>query len=89
MEDIFDLSQLSELSELQQSTKHFEELLLLEHEYFLQVCGSCSNFLPFISESGFCKISECNCICKNPKAMIDMWDNKCNNWENSNLIKDI
>jgi hypothetical protein len=51
-----------------------------ERNNFLEKCGSCLNFKFFMAEAGFCKISECNCICKNPKAMIDMWDDKCNKW---------
>lgn len=51
-----------------------------ELDGFMQVCGSCENFISYMAESGFCLISKCNCICKNPSAMIDMWDNKCEKW---------
>ena len=57
-----------------------KEALQLEREDFLQRCGSCLNFQPFMAEAGFCKIAECNCLCKNPKAMIDMWDDRCEEW---------
>ncbi len=57
-----------------------KEALQLEREDFLQRCGSCLNFQPFMAEAGFCKIAECNCLCKNQKAMIDMWDDRCEEW---------
>jgi len=65
-----------------------DEGLRKEREAFLEVCGSCLNFESFIAESGFCKIAECNCVCKNPKSMIDMWDKKCVEWvENPEINK--
>jgi len=57
-----------------------EEELKKEKEDFLKRCGSCLNFISFMGEAGFCQIAECNCLCKNPKAMIDMFDNKCDKW---------
>jgi hypothetical protein len=51
-----------------------------EYEGGLECCLSCDNFIYFMAEAGFCKIVECNCICKNPKAMIDIWDKKCDKW---------
>jgi len=57
-----------------------QEALRLEQKDFLQRCGSCLNFAAFMAEAGFCKIEKCNCLCKNPKAMIDMWNDKCDKW---------
>jgi len=51
-----------------------------ETEAFMQCCGTCLNFASYMTTAGFCKIAECNCICKNPKAMIDMFDPKCDKW---------
>jgi hypothetical protein len=51
-----------------------------ETEAFMKCCGSCINFASYMATAGFCKIAECNCICKNPKAMIDMFDTKCDKW---------
>lgn len=82
MDDFFDLplSQPSTTHGNISSENYKREALRLEREDFLQRCGSCLNFSPFISEAGFCKIDNCNCICNNPKAMIDIWDNKCGKW---------
>ena len=49
-----------------------------EYEQFLQTCGSCSHFKPFMTESGLCKLRG-NCIC-NTTALIDIWDDKCVQW---------
>lgn len=57
-----------------------DEALRLEYVSFLKNCGSCLNFIPFIAESGLCKIAESNCICKNPKAMINIWNDRCEKW---------
>ena len=57
-----------------------EDALKKEKEDFLLCCGSCLNFSSFYAEAGFCKIADCNCVCKNPKAMIDMFDEKCEKW---------
>lgn len=57
-----------------------------ENQMFLMCCGSCSNFISFMAESGFCKIAECNCVCKNPKAMIDMFDKKCDKWKDAESV---
>lgn len=54
---------------------------IMEDLAFKQVCGSCNNFLPFHAEAGFCNIAEDNCICKNPHAMINMFDPKCEKHE--------
>lgn len=51
-----------------------------ENEAFMQCCGSCINFDSYMATAGFCRISDNNCICKNPKAMIDMFDEKCDKW---------
>jgi hypothetical protein len=51
-----------------------------EYESGLECCLSCDNFISFMAEAGFCKVAECNCICKNPKAMIDMWNKRCDKW---------
>jgi hypothetical protein len=52
-----------------------------ETEWFLTCCGSCKNFLSIMAEAGICKLNENGCICKNPKAFIDMFDDKCEKWE--------
>ena len=36
-----------------------QEALRLEQEDFLQRCGSCLNFAPFMAEAGFFKIYDC------------------------------
>ncbi len=51
-----------------------------EFKSIIAVCGSCANFVFFMAEAGFCGIAEDNCLCSNPKAMIDMWDKKCDEW---------
>jgi hypothetical protein len=58
---------------------HYDQAMR-EEEDFLQRCGSCLYFITFRAEAGFCELAECNCICRNPKAMIDIWDNKCEKW---------
>lgn len=55
--------------------------LKAEYEDYLLRCGSCIHFASFMAEAGFCKLAECNCVCKNPKAMIDIWTDKCEKWE--------
>lgn len=57
-----------------------DEELKEEKESFLNNCGSCLKFVPFMESAGFCDIAECNCLCKNPKVIIDMFDDKCDNW---------
>lgn len=57
---------------------------------YITTCGSCINFKHFAGEAGFCGIADYNCVCKNPKAIIDMWDSKCEKWViNPKLISDI
>lgn len=56
-----------------------EEDAKAELESGLNHCMSCINFKRFMGESGMCSINETS-ICKNPKALIDMWDIKCDNW---------
>lgn len=53
----------------------------LETEAFNKVCGSCTHFISLMGEAGLCSIAENNCLCKNPKVMIDMWNNKCEKHE--------
>lgn len=57
-----------------------EKALQEEKDAFLETCGSCINFASFHATAGLCKIASCNCVYKNPKAMIDMFDNKCSSW---------
>ena len=52
-----------------------------EYEWFLTTCGSCKNFFSLMGEAGMCKLGDNNCLCENPKAMIDMFDHKCEKWE--------
>ena len=54
--------------------------LKFENDDFMRICGSCDNFFTFIASAGFYKLAKSNCLCRNPKAMIDMWDKKCNKW---------
>lgn len=57
---------------------------------YLACCGSCVHFEYFHGEAGFCDIAENNCICVNPNAMIDIWDNKCEKWSiDPRIIEDI
>ena len=58
-----------------------QQELIKEHQMWLTCCGSCINFMHYMAEAGFCKMAECNCVCKNPKAMISIWDDKCEKWE--------
>lgn len=58
--------------------EYTEEDRIKETEMFNNCCGSCLNFNNYLASAGFCKISKLN-VC-DPKAMIDMFDNKCNNW---------
>jgi hypothetical protein len=71
---------MENLSQPDKTNFNEEEALQKEKEMFLLCCGSCLNFIHFMAEAGFCKIAECNCVCKNPKAMIDMFDDKCDKW---------
>lgn len=52
-----------------------------EFKNCITTCGSCANFVHFAGEAGYCSVAENNCICVNPCAMIDIWDNKCDKWE--------
>jgi hypothetical protein len=51
-----------------------------EFKTAMTLCISCLHFNYFMAEAGFCEIAENNCICTNPAAMINMWDNKCDQW---------
>lgn len=57
-----------------------EESAEEERQALLLCCASCANFIRVMAEAGLCKISN-NCICKNPKAFIDMFDAKCDKWQ--------
>ena len=57
------------------------EMIEIETEMFNTCCGSCSHFQSLMGEAGMCELNENNCLCKNPKAMIDMWNDKCEKWE--------
>ena len=61
--------------------EYTEEDRKKETEMFNQHCGSCVYFSSFYAEAGFCAIAKNNCICKNPKAIIDIWDKKCDKWK--------
>ncbi len=56
-----------------------EEDSRFEIELMLSHCMSCVNFKSFMGESGICKLNQ-TCPCKDPKTLIDMWDNKCEKW---------
>lgn len=60
--------------------EYTEEDRKKENEFFLTVCGSCLHFSSFIAESGFCRMAKNNCVCQNPKSMIDMFNPKCEKW---------
>lgn len=70
--------------------EYTEEDTIIEIKSQLNLCMSCTSFKGFMGESGICSINKI-CICKNPKALIDMWDIKCDKWviseKYSNLIK--
>ena len=56
------------------------QLLEQEREGFLQVCGSCGNFVSAMGEMGICKLKE-TCFCKNKTDGVrDMFDTKCDKW---------
>lgn len=66
-----------------------EELINEFLNYFTN-CGSCAHFEPFRGEAGFCAVEENNCLCIDPNAMIDIWDNRCIKWAvDPRLIEDI
>lgn len=74
--------------------QHYQEPTQVDMDVELissfDMCGSCVHFQYYQGEAGFCDIAENNCICTNPKAMIDIWDNKCKKWTVSpRLIEDI
>ena len=52
-----------------------------ERQAFMMCCGSCLDFVSFHATAGFCKSEENGCLCKNPKAMKDMFDPKCERWK--------
>jgi hypothetical protein len=58
--------------------EYTEEDALKEDEWFKTTCGSCIHFISYHAEAGFCKISELKPC--DPKAMIDMFDPKCDNY---------
>lgn len=64
--------------------QHYHEPTLQElndeFKHLIITCGSCIHFEYFHGETGFCAIAEDNCVCNNPYAMIDIWDNKCDKW---------
>lgn len=52
---------------------------------FLECCGSCSDFVSFYADAGMCRSEEGECcLCRNPKAMKDMFDPKCSRWKYNN-----
>lgn len=52
-----------------------------EKEAFLQVCGSCKNFVSLMGEMGLCKLKE-TCFCKKKTdGVVDIFDKKCGRWE--------
>jgi hypothetical protein len=57
-----------------------KEEIIKETEMLNTCCGSCIHFQSLMGESGMCALNKNNCLCKNPKAMIDMFDNKCDKW---------
>lgn len=60
--------------------EYTEEDAKIEKEWFNKCCGSCKEFIYYHAEAGFCKISELK-LC-DPKAMIDMFDPKCEKYGN-------
>mgnify|MGYP003613682509 CR=1 FL=1 len=71
---------MSELVEIFEGSypEYTEEDRFKETEAFKQVCGSCINFSSYLAEAGFCKLNNLK-LC-DPKAMIDLWDNRCDKW---------
>jgi len=83
----FDINEWFNREVLNMTDEDIESECQKEREMVLGCCISCNKFISIMGEAGLCKLNDNNCICKNPKAFIDMFDAKCDKWEISDDYK--
>lgn len=74
-DNIFDLESYVPLTPEEE-----EKELQKEKEAMLLCCGSCLNFISLMAEAGLCKLKP-GCFCKGTGYLIDMFDAKCEEWD--------